>query len=280
MTVRSGGQLVVDALAQHGADRVFCVPGESYLDVLDALHDSPINTIVCRHEGGAAYMAEANGKLSGRPGIAMVTRGPGAANAFVGVHTAYQDAVPMILFVGLIPLPHRHREAFQEFDIAGWFGTTAKQVLVLDAADRAPEIVAAAYHAAMSGRPGPVIVGLPEDVLVEEVEVPDVRPLPVPSGSVSAADIAALGTLLEQATAPLVVVGGSRWTAETSRKLARWAEDWELPVAGDFRAYDLIDHDSVSYVGQLGYGRDDRLAVDDVGQCGHRSSKGRCRIRV
>ena len=260
MTLRSGGQLIVDALAQHGAERVFCVPGESYLDVLDALYDSDISTIVCRHEGGAGYMAEAQGKLSGRPGIAMVTRGPGAANAFVGVHTAYQDAVPMILFIGLIPLPHRHREAFQEFDVRGWFGTTAKQVLVLDQASRAPEVVAAAYHAALSGRPGPVIVGLPEDVLVDKVEVPDVPPLPVSNGSISAKEIASLGRLLQEATSPLVVVGGTRWTAAASRRITAWAEEWSLPVAGDFRTYDLVDHDSPSYVGQLGYGRDDRLA--------------------
>lgn len=205
-------------------------------------------------------MAEAHGKLTGQPGVVMVTRGPGAANAFVGVHTAFQDGVPMILFVGLIPLPHRHRQAFQEFDVSGWFGTTAKQVLVLDQAERAPEVVAAAYHAALSGRPGPVVVGLPEDVLVEKVEVPDVPPLPVSNGSVSERDVAELGTLLGDAEAPLVVVGGSRWTAEASRKIARWAEAWSLPVAGDFRAYDLIDHSSSSYVGQLGYGRDDRLA--------------------
>ena len=260
MTLMSGGQLIVDALTQHGADRVFCVPGESYLDVLDALHDSDISTIVCRHEGGAAYMAEAQGKLSGRPGIAMVTRGPGAANAFIGVHTAYQDAVPMILFIGLIPLPHRHREAFQEFDVAGWFGTTAKQVLVLDQAARAPEVVAAAYHAALSGRPGPVIVGLPEDVLVDKVDTPDIPPLPVSNGSISAGQVASLGRLLEDATAPLVVVGGTRWTTAASQTVTQWAENWMLPVAGDFRTYDIIDHDSPSYVGQLGYGRDDRLA--------------------
>lgn len=260
MTLRSGGQLIVDALRAHGADRVFCVPGESYLDVLDALYDSEISTVVCRHEGGAAYMAEAQGKLSGRPGIVMVTRGPGAANAFVGVHTAYQDAVPLILFVGLIPLPHRHREAFQEFDVSGWFGTTAKQVLVLDQAARAPEVVAAAYHAALSGRPGPVVVGLPEDVLVEQVDVPDVSPLPVAKGSVADGDIAELEALLIGSSSPLVVVGGTRWTLDASRKVTRWAEAWSLPVAGDFRAYDLIDHDSPSYVGQLGYGRDDRLA--------------------
>jgi len=260
MTVRSGGQLIVDALARHGADRVFCVPGESYLDVLDALYDSEISTVVCRHEGGAAYMAEAQGKLTGRPGIVMVTRGPGAANAFVGVHTAFQDGVPMILFVGLIPLPHRHRQAFQEFDVSGWFGTTAKQVLVLDQAERAPEVIAAAYHAALSGRPGPVVIGLPEDVLVEKVDVTAVPPLPVSNGSVSERDVARLGSLLGGARAPLVVVGGTRWTAEASRGVARWAEAWSLPVAGDFRAYDLIDHSSPSYVGQLGYGRDDRLA--------------------
>ncbi len=260
MTFRSGGKLIVDSLAQHGAERVFCVPGESYLDVLDALYHSEISTVVCRHEGGAAYMAEAQGRLSGRPGIAMVTRGPGAANAFVGVHTAYQDNVPMILFIGLIPLRHRYREAFQEFDVAGWFGTTAKQVFVLDQAARAPELIAAAYHAALSGRPGPVIVGLPEDVLVDEADVPDVLPLPVSNGSISPQEIASLSQLLQAATSPLVVIGGAGWTRAASQQVTEWLEAWDLPAAAAFRSYDIIDHDSPSYVGQLGYGRDDRLA--------------------
>jgi len=261
MRQRSGGQLVVEALAAHGVDRVFCVPGESYLDVLDALYDSDIQTIVCRHEGGAAYMAEAQGKLTGRPGVVMVTRGPGAANAVVGIHTAYQDAVPMILFVGLVPVGHRDREAFQEFDLSGWFGTTTKAVFTLESADRAQEIVTAAFHAARSGRPGPVVVGLPEDVLVEIAPSQPMRPRPVGPGFVPAVELSELAHLIGAARRPLVVVGGSGWTAEASKRFTAWAEAWQLPVAADFRAHDALDHDSPSYVGFLGYGRDDRLAA-------------------
>ena len=161
----SAGHMIVRSLEQHGVERVYVVPGESYLDVLDGLHDSTIETVVCRHEGGAAYMAEADGKMSTTPGIAMVTRGPGAANAHVGLHTAWQDSTPMVLFVGLIPFEHREKEAFQEFDPKAWFDTGAKRVMVLDHPERASEVVAEAMFAANSGRPGPVVVGLPEDVI-------------------------------------------------------------------------------------------------------------------
>ena len=153
--LKSAGHVIVDSLVAHGVERTYVVPGESFLDVLDGLHTSDIETIVCRHEGGAAYMAEADGKMNQRPGIAMVTRGPGAANAHVGLHTAWQDSTPMLLFVGLIPFAHRDREAFQEFDIKAWFDTGAKRVMVLDHPERASEIVAEAMFAAMSGRPGP-----------------------------------------------------------------------------------------------------------------------------
>ena len=168
-TLKSAGHVIVDSLVAHGVERTFVVPGESFLDVLDGLHGSEIETVVCRHEGGAAYMAEADGKMNQRPGVAMVTRGPGAANAHVGLHTAWQDSTPMLLFVGLIPFAHRDREAFQEFDIKAWFDTGAKRVMVLDHPERASEIVAEAMFAAMSGRPGPVVVGLPEDI----IRVPD-----------------------------------------------------------------------------------------------------------
>lgn len=166
----SAGHLIVRELEAHGVERIYCVPGESYLDVLDGLHDSPIRTIVCRQEGGAGYMAVAEGRLTGRPGIAMVTRGPGASNVMVAIHNAYQDATPLVVFVGLVPTEVRGREAFQEFDLAGWFGSTAKKVLTLDDPGSAARIVADAMHTAASGRPGPVIVGLPEDTQLVEVD--------------------------------------------------------------------------------------------------------------
>jgi acetolactate synthase-1/2/3 large subunit len=185
---RSAGHVIVDSLVAHGVERTYVVPGESFLDVLDGLHASDIETIVCRHEGGAAYMAEADGKMNQRPGVAMVTRGPGAANAHVGLHTAWQDSTPMLLFVGLIPFAHRDREAFQEFDIKAWFDTGAKRVMVLDHAERASEIVAEAVFAAMSGRPGPVVVGLPEDIIRQQID-PALHPaIPVATGGMSSTD--------------------------------------------------------------------------------------------
>ena len=194
--LKSAGHVIVDSLVAHGVERTYVVPGESFLDVLDGLHGSSIDTIVCRHEGGAAYMAEADGKMNQRPGIAMVTRGPGAANAHVGLHTAWQDSTPMLLFVGLIPFAHRDREAFQEFDIKAWFDTGAKRVMVLDHAERASEIVAEAMFAAMSGRPGPVVVGLPEDIIRQQVS-PDLHPaIPVAAGGMGSTDAAALEAAL------------------------------------------------------------------------------------
>src|SRR5690625_2698192 len=167
---KSAGHVIVDTLVTHGVKRVYSVPGESYLDVLDGLHGSSIENVVCRHEGGATYMAEADGKLNSVPGVAMVTRGPGAANAHVGLHTAWQDSTPMVLFVGLIPFEHRGREAFQEFDPEAWFGTGAKRVMVLDHPERASEFVAEAMFAANAGRPGPAVVGLPEDIIKDEID--------------------------------------------------------------------------------------------------------------
>ncbi len=206
------GQAIVDSLALHGVNRVFAVPGESYLAVLDGLHGADIETIVCRQEGGAAYMAEAHGKFTGEPGVAMVTRGPGAANAFVAIHAAWQDATPMVLFVGLIPVADRERESFQEFDPKAWFGTQAKRVLVLDEASRASEVVAEAFFAAKSGRPGPVIVGLPEDVITHEFTGDLHPPIAVAEGAVSAAELDVVRTALAGAEKPAIFVGGQRWT--------------------------------------------------------------------
>lgn len=252
---KSAGHVIVDTLVAHGVERTYVIPGESYLDVLDGLHHSAIETIVCRHEGGAAYMAEADGKMHQRPGIAMVTRGPGAANAHVGLHTAWQDSTPMVLFVGLIPFAHRDREAFQEFDIKGWFDTGAKRVMVLDHAERASEIVAEAMFAAMSGRPGPVVVGLPEDIIREMVD-PTLHPvIPVATGGMTVTDWKELKAALEVSSKPLFVLGGNDWTQEGSSALTTWLEEHHLPAAVEWRCEGNIPFSSPSYVGPIGYGR-------------------------
>jgi acetolactate synthase-1/2/3 large subunit len=260
MSPRTGGAVLVAQLLRHDVRRAFCVPGESYLPVLDALHDAPIELIVCRHEGGAAYMAEAQGKMTSRPGVVFVTRGPGSANAMAGVHTAYQDATPVVLFVGLVPRAHRDRRAFQEIDLRGLFGTMTKLVETVDDAARLPEHVARAFSVAASGRPGPVVLGLPEDMLSDVVDVPDVDPIPVPEGAVGEADIERLAHLLSAAERPLVLLGGNRWTEEAVRDVRDWAERWALPVTTDFRCQDHIDNESPAFIGRLGFGRDERLA--------------------
>ncbi|ROO26824.1 acetolactate synthase [Salinisphaera orenii MK-B5] len=260
MAQRHAGQVIVDALARHGVPRVYSVPGESFLAVLDGLYESAIETIVCRQEGGAGYMAEAHGKLTGEPGVALVTRGPGAANAMVAVHAAWQDATPMVLFVGLIPTAHRQREAFQAFDIRAWFGTQAKRVFVLDCAERAGAIVAEAFHAARAGRPGPVVVGLPEDVVSAAVAVDDHPVLPVAEGGVSAADRACIRDALAGAERPLLFIGGPRWTATAAAAVTAFAERYDIPVVHDWRASDRIPFDSPVNVGWLGYGRGDHAA--------------------
>lgn len=252
---KSAGHVIVDTLAAHGIKRAHVVPGESFLDVLDGLHDSPIETIVCRHEGGATYMAEADGKMNQLPGIAMVTRGPGAANAHVGLHTAWQDSTPMVLFVGLIPFAHRDREAFQEFDIKAWFDTGAKRVMVLDHAARASEIVAEALFAAMSGRPGPVVVGLPEDVIRQQIPAELHPPIPVATGGMTTVDAAALADALAASSKPLFVTGGNDWTQEAADQLTSWLEKHHIPAAAEWRTEGTIPFDSPSYVGPIGYGR-------------------------
>ncbi|WP_262103803.1 thiamine pyrophosphate-dependent enzyme [Arthrobacter sp. Marseille-P9274] len=254
-SMKSAGHVIVDTLLAHGVKRTYVVPGESFLDVLDGLHESPIETIVCRHEGGAAYMAEADGKMNQLPGIAMVTRGPGAANAHVGLHTAWQDSTPMVLFVGLIPFEHRDREAFQEFDIKGWFDTGAKRVMVLDHPERASEIVAEAMFAAMSGRPGPVVVGLPEDIIREQVDATLHPAIPVAPGGMSVTDWKALKAALEESKKPLFVTGGNDWTQEGATLLTQWLEEHNIPAAAEWRCEGNIPFSSPSYVGPIGYGR-------------------------
>ena len=254
-TTKSAGHVIVDSLVAHGVKRSYVVPGESFLDVLDGLHGSPIQTVVCRHEGGAAYMAEADGKMNQVPGVAMVTRGPGAANAHVGLHTAWQDSTPMVLFVGLIPFGHRDREAFQEFDIKAWFDTGAKRVMVLDHPERASEIVAEAMFAAMSGRPGPVVVGLPEDIIRQQIE-PALHPtIPVATGGMTSFDAKAVAAALMYSSKPLFVTGGNDWSQAAADQLTAWLEKHHIPAAAEWRTQGTVPFDSPSYVGPIGYGR-------------------------
>ena len=257
---RTGAQVLVDQLVVHGVETAFCIPGESYIAVLDALHDAPIRLVVARHEGGAANMADAYGKLTGRPGICFVTRAPGATHAAVGVHAAYQDSTPLILFVGQVPRGHRGREAFQELDYGRMFGQMAKWVVEVEAAATFPKVAARALHVATSGRPGPVVVALPEDVLSETTDVADAaryhpaRPTPAPE------DAGRVRDLLAEAKRPLVVVGGGGWTAEAAVDLQAWAETSRLPVATSFRRQDYVDNTSPSYAGVLTIGHDPALA--------------------
>ncbi len=251
----SAGHVIVKSLAAHGVKRVYVVPGESFLDVLDGLHDSPIDTVVCRHEGGAAYMAEADGKLGELPGVAMVTRGPGAANAHVGLHTAWQDSTAMVLFVGLIPFEHREKEAFQEFDPKAWFDTGAKRVMILDHPERASEVVAEAMFAAVSGRPGPVVVGLPEDIITQPNDGIIHPQIPVAQGGMTVTDWKALKSALMEAERPLFVFGGNDWTGEGADTFTQWLEAHNLPAAAEWRCEGTVPFGSPSYVGPLGYGR-------------------------
>ena len=262
---QSAGHLIVAQLEAHGVRRVYAVPGESYLDVLDGLHDSPIETVVCRHEGGAGFMALAEGRLTGTPGVVMVTRGPGAANAMIAVHTAWQDATALVLFVGLIPVSDRERDSFQEFSLTGWFGSTAKRVMVLDDPDRAGDLVAEAMHLAASGRPGPVVIGLPEDILIHQVEVAPAPVRPLARATPSTSEIAMVAEQLAAAQRPLIIAGGDGWDDATGPALMAWAANAGIPVATDWRAYDVVPHDAAphgaAYAGWLGYGRADTLAA-------------------
>lgn len=257
---RSGGRILVDQLVAQGAGHVFCVPGESFLAVLDALQDVPIVLTVCRQEGGAAMMAEAQGKLTGRPGICFVTRGPGATNAAAGVHIAQQDSTPLILFVGQVARAVRGREAFQELDYRAVFGSMAKWVVEIDDPQRIPELVARAFLSAMAGRPGPVVVALPEDVLTEMTAVADAQASVAGQSHPGGPDMSRLRSLLAQARQPLLVLGGSRWSAAAVADLRAFAERFELPVACSFRRQMLFDHDHACYAGDIGLGINPRLA--------------------
>ena len=252
---RTGGRVLIDALVNNGVDRVFCVPGESYLAALDALQDTPsISVHVARNEGGAAYMADAFAKLTGRPGVCFVTRGPGATNASGGVHVAFQDSTPMVLLIGQVGRSDRDREAFQEVDYRRMYGQMAKWVAQIDDAARIPEYLNRAFATATAGRPGPVVLALPEDMLTDEVTVGDVpgwQSVPVHPGP---DQVAAIVGALEAAERPMLVVGGGGWTDEARTSLAGFADAWQLPVAASFRCQDLIDNRHPSYVGMLGIG--------------------------
>src|SRR5471032_2380168 len=259
---RTGGQLLVDALKVHGVDTVFCVSGESYLAVLDALYDAreAIKLIVCRQEGGAANMAEAYGKLTGKPGICMVSRAPGAANAAIGVHTAFQDSTPMILFVGQVGSEFVEREAFQEVDYRRMYGQMAKWVAQIDRAERVPEYLSHAFHCAMSGRKGPVVLALPEDMLRETAAVPDTGPYKEVVAHPGAGDIATLRAMLAQAERPLVMLGGIGWNPEACSDIRRFIEANGLAAGCAFRFQDLFDNSHANYIGDIGIGLNPKLA--------------------
>ena len=262
-TARNGGQILVANLLAQGVDLAFCVPGESYLAVLDALYDAreQIRLLVCRQEGGAAAMAEAHGKLTGRPGICFVTRGPGASNAAIGLHTAAQDSTPMILFVGQVGGDFAEREAFQEIDYRQMYGSVVKWVAQIDRAERIPEYVARAFRVAMSGRPGPVVIALPEDMLTTVVVTDDVPRVEAAVAWPEPAAVTALEGELSTAQSPLLLLGGSGWSADACRDIALFAEAYSLPVACGFRSQDLFDNSHAQYAGDVGIAINPKLAA-------------------
>ena len=257
---RTGGKLLADQLAVHGTEVAFCVPGESYLELLDGLYASPIRLITCRHEASAANMAEAYGKLTGRPGVCMVTRGPGATQAAVGVHTAFQDSTPLLLLIGQVSSAQEEREAFQEVDYRRMFGPLAKWVAQIDRVDRIPELIARAYTTACAGRPGPVVLALPEDMLAATSDAPDAPAFHRIQPSPPASDIDALRGLLDGAERPFAIVGGGGWTPAAAADLQTFLEANALPAGAAFRRQDAIDNDSPSYVGDVGIGINPSLA--------------------
>ncbi|WP_146346740.1 thiamine pyrophosphate-binding protein [Falsiphaeobacter marinintestinus] len=253
-TSRHGGKILADQLAILGAEKVFCVPGESYLGLLDGLYDhqDQIEVITCRHEGGAANMADAFGKLTGKPGICAVTRGPGATNASNGVHTAFQDSTPMIVLIGQVATSMMDREAFQEIDYRRMFGEMAKWVAQIDDVARIPEYLSRAWHVALSGRPGPVVLALPEGTLSDTAIVADARPAHVGYGAPDPASMAQLGQMLAEAKKPMLVVGGPDWSAEAADLAAQLAEKFDLPIATTFRCQDYVDNGHPNYAGVIG----------------------------
>jgi acetolactate synthase-1/2/3 large subunit len=256
---RSGAQILVDSLKIHGVDRAFGVPGESYLAVLDSMVDSGIEFVICRQEGGAANMADAYGKLTGRPGICMVTRGPGATNASLGIHTSFQDSTPVILFIGQVGNDVVEREAFQELDYRRMFGQMAKWVAQIDRADRVPEYLSHAFHTAVSGRPGPVVLALPEDMQTETATVPDTARYQRVAAHPGPDQMKALREMLAQAKQPMVIVGGGGWSRKACDDLQAFVTSFDLPVGCSYRCQDLIDNRDPHYVGDVAVGLNPRL---------------------
>ena len=257
---RTGGRILVDQLRVNGCDRIFTVPGESFLAVLDALRDTKeIDVVTCRQEGGVAYMADADGKMTGRPGIAFVTRGPGATNASGGVHVAFQDSTPMILFIGDVARGDRGREGFQEIDFPAFFAPVAKWAARIDDARRIPEYVARAWRVATAGRPGPVVLALPEDMLTDEVDVPDRPPVPPLAEAPDPGAIQALFELLKECASPVAIVGGADWSPRAAHHFANFAYRYGIPATAAFRRQDSIDNKCGVYAGNLGYGPNPRL---------------------
>src|SRR3954469_4438077 len=260
--MRTGGQLLADGLVVHGSELAFCVPGESYLALLDGLyeHRDTFRIVNCRHEAAAANAADAYGKLTGRPGICMVTRGPGATHAATGIHTARQDSTPLILLVGQVARSERGRESFQELDYEAVFGPMAKWAFELDDPARIPEVLARAYTVATSGRPGPVVLALPEDVLSRSAGVPDAPRYRARRPSPDAAALAGLAAMLGRAQRPFVLVGGGPWDDGSARAFTRRALDCAPPVGATFRRQDIVDNTCRSYAGDVGLGINPRLA--------------------
>jgi len=261
MRTRRAARILVDQLSIHGADTVFCVPGESYLAVLDALYDTnSIRLVTCRQEGGAAMMADAYGKLMGRPGLCMVTRGPGATNAAAGLHVAMQDSTPLILFIGQVARDTMEREAFQEIDYRRMFGQCAKWVAQIDDARRIPEFLSRAFHTAMSGRPGPVVLALPEDMLGDEAAVEDAQPVAPVETWPGTPVMATLSDMLAAAKRPFLLLGGGAWDAEGVAAAERFAASNKLPVGCGFRRQDRFDNAHPCYAGDVGIGINPALA--------------------
>jgi acetolactate synthase-1/2/3 large subunit len=257
--MRTAAEVLVDQLRIHGVQHAFCVPGESYLAVLDAFHDSDLTVTVCRQEGGAAMMAEAIGKITGRPGVCFVTRGPGATNASPGIHIARQDSTPLVMFVGQVARDMREREAFQELDYRAVFGSMTKWATEIDDPARVPEIVSRAFHTAANGRPGPVVVAIPEDMLVERVAVADAPPFALIETSPGEAEMAKFAQMLAGARAPIMLLGGSRWSQAACDGIGRFAQKHALPVCTTFRRGHLFDALHPCYAGDVGIGPNPRL---------------------
>lgn len=260
MAMRHGGQVLVDQLKIQGVRRVFSIPGESYLPVLDGLYDSGIENVVCRQEGGAAMMAEAHAKLTGSPGVVLVTRGPGATNASAGVHVAFQDSTPLILLIGQVARDQRDREAFQEVDFRAFFSPLAKWVAEVDQAERLPEYLSRAFYMANAGRPGPVVLSLPEDMLNESIDVADAYAMKPLNTHCAAEQAEQIQAHLQHAKRPFVLVGGGGWNAECRAQLQTFAERFALPVGTSFRCQDYFDNRHPCYVGDVGIGINPRLA--------------------